>query len=222
VGTEAEGALLPATLEGPAARGIKLLRAMVLRRMQPRGWNTLAVVSPAPGDGRTFIASNLAIAIAAENDLTALLVDLDLRKPVVHERFGVSPAAGIADCLDGSAPLSAALLAVEEYPGLVLLPGRDPVARSSEALGSQRARALFRELKDRYVNRFVIYDLPPVLSGDDAVVFASQADAVLVVVGDDRTRRNELVQCLELLQHVPVLGTVLNASQPGRRPPGQR
>jgi Mrp family chromosome partitioning ATPase len=180
--------------------------------MTKHGWNTLAVVSPGHEDGTTFVAANLAVAVAAEHNLTSLLVDLDLRSPRLHERFGVDGTVGVEDCLAGRAQVADALVAPEDYPGLVLLPARVPVRGSSELLGGQRARALFRELKERYVNRVVIYDLPPVLASDDALVFAPQADAVLVVVGDHRTRREDLVRCLDLLQHVPLLGTVLNGS----------
>ncbi len=218
-----ESGLLPANLAGVAGHGTKMLRAMIMQRMKQRGWNTLAVVSPGANEGKTFVAANLAIAIAADPNHTALLVDLDLKQPRVHSRFGVTPQAGVEECLAGRQPLSAALLGLEEYPGLVLLPCHAPVTQSSELIGSQRAVSLFRELKERYVNRFVIYDLPPMLAGDDAVVFAAHADAVLVVVGDNRTRRVELTRCLELLQHVPVLGTVLNGStgKAGAPPPSR-
>jgi Mrp family chromosome partitioning ATPase len=190
-----------------------MLRAMVMQRMRANGWNTLAVVSPARDEGKTFVATNLAIALAAEPDQTALLVDLDLQEPSVHLLFGVMPEAGVGDCLAGRAPVSSALLALEVYPGLVLLPGKHSVAQSSELLGGQRARALFREIKGRYLNRVVIYDLPPMLTSDDALVFAPQADAVLVVIGENRTERADLIRSIELLRDVPVLGTVLNGVQ---------
>ncbi len=183
---------------------------MVMQRMRAHGWNTLAVVSPARDEGKTFVAANLAIALAAEPDQTSLLVDLNLQEPSIHRLFGVMPDAGVGDCLAGHARVSSALLAPEEYPGLVLLPGKHAVAQSSELLGGNRARALFREIKERYVNRVVIYDLPPMLTSDDALVFVPQADAVLVVIGDNRTQREDLIRCIELLRDVPVLGTVLN------------
>jgi Mrp family chromosome partitioning ATPase len=204
--------ILDAGLTGLLGHGLRVLRAMVLQRLRQRGWNTVAVLSPAPNDGKTFVATNLAIAIAAERDSTALLVDVDLRSPSVHTRFGLEPEVGIEDCLAGRSPVAAAMLAPEPYPGLVLLPARAPVPQSSELLGGLHARALFRELKQRYANRYIIYDLPPMLAGDDALVFASQADAALVVVGDNRTHRHDLLRCLEMLGDVPVLGTVLNGS----------
>ena len=59
----------------------------------------------------------------------------------------------------------------------------------------------------------MIYDLPPMLGSDDALTFAPQVDAVLVVVGDERTKREELMRCFELIREIPVVGTVLNGSR---------
>jgi Mrp family chromosome partitioning ATPase len=87
------------------------------------------------------------------------------------------------------------------------------VEHSSELISGAGARALFREIKERYANRIVIYDLPPVLATDDAISFLPQVDAALMVVGDGRTHREDLLRCLELLRDTPILGTVLNGSR---------
>jgi len=208
-----EGGLLLPGMVGAAAHSFKMLRTQVMQRMKSRGWNTLAVMSAAPDEGKTFVATNLAIAIAADPDSTALLVDLDLRAPRLHRRFGFEPDAGVEDCLRGEAELAAALVNPEGYSDLLLLPARGPVEHSSELLASSRARSLIREVKERYTNRVVIYDLPPMLGSDDALTFAPQVDAVLVVVGDERTKREELLRCFELIREIPVVGTVLNGSR---------
>ena len=211
-----EARLLLPGMVGDASHGFRILRTQVLQRMLKRGWNTLAVLSPGPDEGKTFTAINLAIAIAAHRDSTALLVDLDLRFPRIHRRLGFLPAVGIEDCLRGEAQLQDALVAVEGYPGLMLLPARAQVEHSSELISSASARALFRKIKDRYTNRIVIYDLPPVLATDDAISFMPQVDAALMVVGDGRTRREDLLRCLDLLRGTPILGTVLNGSRSER------
>ena len=208
-----ESRLLLPGMVGEAAHGFRLLRTQVLQRMRQRGWNTLAVLSAGPDEGKTFTAINLAIAIAAQPDSTALLVDLDLRFPRIYRRFGFLPTVGIEDCLRGEAALGDAIVAVEGYPGMMLLPARGPVEHSSELISSASARALFRSIKERYANRIVIYDLPPVLATDDALSFLPQVDAALMVVGDGRTHRDDLLRCLEMLRDTPILGTVLNGSR---------
>jgi len=208
-----ESRLLLPGMVGEAAHGFRLLRTQVLQRMRQRGWNTLAVLSPGPDEGKTFTAINLAIAIAADPDSTALLVDLDLRFPRLYRRFGFLPKVGVEDCLRGEAQLSDAIVAVEGYPGMMLLPARGPVEHSSEMISGAAARAFFRSIKDRYPNRIVIYDLPPVLATDDALSFLPQVDAALMVIGEGRTHREDLLRCLELLRDTPILGTVLNGSR---------
>jgi protein-tyrosine kinase len=206
--------LLAPGVVGDAAHAFKMLRTQVLQRLRSRDWNTLAIVSPAPDDGKTFTAINLAIAISGDSNVTSLLVDLDMRHPSVHERFGIAPRRGVAEYLLGEAELNEVLVHPQGYERLLLMPGSaTPVHNSSELLSSERAQRLFREVKQRYQNRIVLYDLPPVLGADDALSFMPQVDAALVVVGDGRTKRDDLLRLFEILRDVPVIGTVLNGSR---------
>jgi protein-tyrosine kinase len=205
--------VMSADAVGPVGPAFKMLRTQVLQRIRSRNWNTLAVVSATPGDGKTFTAINLAIAIAGDPNHTALLTDLDFHHPSVHKRFGIQPTFGIEDCLRGDSTISDALVSPQGYRKLLLLPARGPVPDSSELLASERSRRVVRELKDRYPNRIVLFDLPPVLGGDDALAFAPQVDAVLMVVGEERTRREDLLRSFEILRNIPIVGTVLNGSR---------
>jgi protein-tyrosine kinase len=205
--------VMPADASGPTGHAFKMLRTQILQRMQQQGWNTLAVLSPAPDDGKTFVAINLAIAIAGDTNHTALLVDFDLRSPSVHQRFGFQPDFGVEQCLRGEAPLAEALVNPQGYRKLLLLPALGPVSNSSELLASERTRKLTSEVKSRYPDRVVLFDLPPVLGHDDALAFAPQVDAALVVVREEHTRREDLLRCFEILRNIPVIGTVLNDSR---------
>jgi capsular exopolysaccharide synthesis family protein len=196
---------------GAGIGAYKMLRTQVLQRMVAKGWNTLAITSPALGDGKSLTAINLAISLARELHHTVLLVDLDLRNPTVHTYLGITPEHGIDDFLVRGVPLSEVLL----HPGidrLVVLPVRAPIKNSSEVLASPRMGALVDELKTRYRSRFVLFDLPPVLAADDALSFAPHVDCVLLVAREGKTTRDELQHALELLKDVSVLGTVLNAA----------
>lgn len=205
--------VMPADCSGPTGHAFRMLRTQVLQRLRQRNWNTLAVVSPTSGDGKTYIATNLAVAIAGDTNHTALLVDFDLRNPSVHQRFGIEPEIGVEQCLRGEAAISDALINPQEYRKLLLLPARGPVKDSSELLASERTRQFMREVKERYANRVALFDLPPVLGADDALAFAPQVDAALIVVGEERTHREDLLRCLEILRNIPIIGTVLNVSR---------
>jgi Mrp family chromosome partitioning ATPase len=205
--------VLPADAVGPAASAFKMLRTQVLQRLRERNWNTLAVMSATPNDGKTFTAINLAIAIAGDSNHSSLLVDFDLRNPSVHQRFGLTPTIGVEQCLRGEANVTDALVNLVDYPRMSLLPAREAVSHSSELISGARARQIVRALKQRSPSRIVLFDLPPVLGADDALAFAPQVDAALIVVGEEHTRREDLLRCFEILGKIPVIGTVLNGSR---------
>jgi Mrp family chromosome partitioning ATPase len=204
--------ILPGGAGGPFGGPYKMLRTQVLRRLDKLGANSVAIVGTAPGTGKTLTAINLAIAISAELQRTALLVDLDLRNPSVHRRLGFEPRIGIEDCLRRGSPLRDAMVRLVGYERLVVLPARETCVDSSELLSSDRTREVIDELRKRYSNRVLVFDLPPVLQADDALAFVRHVQSGLMVVSEGRTRRDDLVRAVELLRDLPILGSVLNGS----------
>lgn len=152
--------IISAGAGGPIGSPYKMLRTQVLRRMEQLGASTLAVLSPTEGAGKTLTAINLAIAIAAETGRTALLVDLDLRNPSVHRRFGFKPDLGVEKCLLSRHPVQDAMVKIAGYERLTVLPASLRVDNSSELLTDQAAAQLVEELRTRYANRIIIFDLP--------------------------------------------------------------
>jgi Mrp family chromosome partitioning ATPase len=187
-------------------------RTQVLQRLERHGLNSLAVVSPMSGEGRTLTAINLAMSIADDPDRTAMLVDLDLWSPSVAARLGVAWSTGVADCLAGRRDPAEVMFRVEDCPKLVVMPGGPGTRLPSELLAGDAARRLSEEWRSRYANRIVIYDLPPLLATDHAIAFLPNVQAALLVVDEGCTRRDDLARCMELLRDTPVLGTVLNRS----------
>lgn len=205
--------ILPPGASGPHGGAYRMLRTQVLRRLDQLHANTIGIVSATRGDGKTLTAINLAIAIAADPARTALLVDFDLRAPSVHRRFHHEPACGVEECLQRHTSVRDAMFKVAGYERLTILPAKAPFDLSSELLASPRTGELVAELRSRYANRIVIFDLPPVLQTDDALAFASHLQAALLVVGERRTRRDDVTRTLQLLGDVTFVGTVLNASR---------
>ena len=194
--------------DDPISDVYRILRTQVLLRMRQEGWTTLGVTSPTAGCGSTLTAVNLAISIAQDVNHTVLLVDLDLRNPSLHRYFLDENVPGLSDYL-----LNDELPQLLFNPGidrLVVLPGNRPISDSSEFLTAPKMRALFEELKARYEQRVVIYDLPPVLSSDDVLVAAHHLDALMLVIEDGQTKQDELRRSLALLQGTNLLGTVMN------------
>lgn len=194
-----------------AADAYRMLRTRVIQRMRDNGWNSLMVVSPGPSAGKSLTAVNLAISLAREVTHTVLLVDLDLRRPSIHKFFGHEPVHGIVDYLKKEVPLPD-ILFNPSVDRLVVLPGKDREINSSEALSAPRMLDLIAELKARYPERIVIFDLPPVMATDDAIAFAPNVDCALVVVENGNTNRDDLATTYDLLRGTRVIGSVVNKS----------
>jgi protein-tyrosine kinase len=205
--------ILPPGSSGPLGGPYKMLRTQVMKRLDQLQANSLAVISAASGAGKTLTAINLAIAIASDAGRTALLVDFDLRNPNIHRRFGFEPRIGIEECLVSGRPIHEAMFKVVAYERLTILAARAPTGNSSELLRSQRAIDAMTEMRARYADRVLIFDLPPVLQADDALAFSKYVQAGLLVVGEGRTKREDVTRTLELLHELPIVGTVLNGSR---------
>ncbi|MEW8137648.1 MAG: CpsD/CapB family tyrosine-protein kinase [Candidatus Thiodiazotropha endolucinida] len=190
----------------------KVLRTHVLQRLKANQWNSLAITSPNEGCGKTLTSINFAISLAREVNHSVLLVDLDLRRPSIQHYFFQDEQPGISEYLTEDVELSEVLF----NPGLdrlVILPGNKPFSNSSEMLSSPKMVQLVEDLKNRYPNRMVIFDMPPVLSCDDVIAFSPYIDAVMLVIEEGVTRKDEIKRALELLDDSNILGTVLNKSK---------
>lgn len=190
---------------------IRLLRTQVLRDMAQNNFKTLGITSPSYGDGKTTIAINLAISMAMDVKQTVLLVDLDLRKPCLAQYLGLPPSLpGLTQYLSGKADLSSCLQRLP-YERLVVLPVGSKILRSSEVLGQPRMAALADEMKNRYPDRLIIYDMPPLLAQDDPLAFMPNIDAALLILRDGVTKAEDIKRCFDILGNTHVIGTVLNS-----------
>lgn len=189
----------------------RILRTRVLQSLNGNHWKSVAVTSPATGSGKTLTAINLAISLAREINRTVLLADFDLRHPSIHRYFGYEPEFGLGDYLYRDAPLERILFS-PSIDRLVILPGRESIHNSSETLRSPKMISLVEELKGRYAERIVIFDLPPILAVDDALTFSPYTDAMLMVAENGATQRQDLETALDILKNTPMIGTVLNKS----------
>lgn len=193
----------------PHADVFRVLRTNVLRQMRERNWTSLAIVAPTAECGKTFVTANLGVALALEVNQTVLIVDADLRNPQVGWYFGLEIEKGLLDYLQEGVPVEE-LLVNPGFERLVLLPGRRSTSISSELLSLPNMVALVHELKTRYQSRIVLFDLPPLLLSDDALLFMPQFDACLLVVEDGKTTPDEARRSLAMLEGTQLAGVVLN------------
>ena len=188
------------------------LRTQILQKMEENNWRTIAVVSPTPQSGKTLVSINLAISIAHQPQKTAILVDFDLRRPKVASYLGIHTEKSMNDYLQDKAPLKDVMV----NPGidrLVIVPTMKPVLKSAETLSSKKVADLITELRDRYDSRIVIFDCPPVLNSDDAMVLLPQVDCILLVIANGMSTQSEIEETLHHLPKDNLLGVVLNKAE---------
>jgi protein-tyrosine kinase len=187
----------------------KLLRTHILHRTKRENRNTLMFTGPLPNEGKSLTAINLAIAISQKVGQTVLLVDGDLRNPSIHRYLDLPAGPGLIDFLTSEYPIADSLVHPEGLANLVVLPAGSSTIESAELLSSPRMLELVKELKHFYPDRYVLFDLPPLLYAD-SLAFAPLVDGIILVVEAGKTPREEIVHSLELLKEFPVLGFVLN------------
>lgn len=189
----------------------RFLRTQILQAMDKHGLKTIAISSPRYGDGKSTTAINLAVSISQDLKQTVLLVDLDLRKPSLEGYLNLTVNRGLTDYLQEKASVADCLIRLP-FERLSVFPAGKPIDASSETLGSPEMGKLASELKSRYDDRIIIYDMPPLLEQDDPLVFLPHVDSVLLIAREGVTTAQELKRSLDILQSAKIIGVVLNAA----------
>lgn len=178
------------------------------------------ICSPHPGEGKTFCAVNLALAIAAEKDSEVLLVDADFAKPSVLSVLGLPGGRGFMDALADPTIRVEDCVIGTDIPGLWVLPAGNPTNADSEYLSSGRTAEVLDRLTRGAPNRVVIFDSPPALAASPAAELAKYAGQALLIVRADQTGQSALEDAISLLSDCPDIKLLLNAarfSPSGRR-----
>jgi len=192
------------------AESFKMLRNQLLQRMRSRDQRVIAVTSARVIEGKSLAAMNLAQAIAADFDSSALLIDADLQGKGLQTLLDLDGTPGLSDHLVDAAPLSS-LLINPAIDRLVILPaGSRATEQSSELLASRGMAAMIQEMRARYDERVLVVDLPPVLESADALAFLPLADTTLVVVEEHGTRIDDMAAMSELLSPFELAGCLMS------------
>jgi len=191
------------------AEQFRKLRTHILKLNMSNPPRTIMVTSATEGEGKTFVAANLAAGIAHDLHFHALLVDCDLRSPSLSNWFGVQNGHGLSDYLVGRGNLSE-LLAKTTMDKLMILTGGSAQEKPAELIGSKKMEALVHELKSRYNDRYIIFDATPLLATTEPELLARLVDGILIVVRANVTPRETIKQAIASLDPKKILGFVLN------------
>ena len=172
----------------------------------------IMVSSSRPGEGKTFCAISLAMSIASERDLTVLLIDADVAKPDIPKSLGFKAERGLVDLIqDESLELSDVMLRTQ-LDNLSILPAGKPHHLATELLASDRMGRIVKDISERYPDRIIILDSPPVLLSSIAGVLALHVGQILYVVEADKTTETALDNALPLVSSCKNINLLLNKS----------
>jgi len=180
----------------PACATFDMLRTKLLRLMRRNGWTSIGVTSPTSGCGKTTTSLNLAFSFA-QLELRVLLIDLDLRRPAVARQIGLSRPHSMAEVVQGTRPAAEGFVRCGD--NLAIGSGTVANRNSADVLLSAATARGIEDIRRRFTPDVLIYDLPPMLVGDDVLAFMPHLDCVLLVVGAEVSRLDEVDMCLSEL-----------------------
>lgn len=202
--------VLATATTGPIAESIRALRTRVLHPPMGRVPKSLLVTSASPKEGKSFICANLGISLAQGVDNYCLLVDCDLRKPTQHALFGLNNKAGLTDYLQHKKKLPE-LLVPSGVEKLSILQAGPRSINPSELMGSASMTSLVDELAERYDDRIVLLDSPPLYAASETAILAQHVDGVILVVRYGESRREYVKALVDAIGRDKIVGVVFNA-----------
>ncbi|MHB0989847.1 MAG: XrtA-associated tyrosine autokinase [Burkholderiales bacterium] len=176
--------------------------------------NLIMITSSLPGEGKTFCAINLAMSISMEMDKTVLLVDADVAKPSLMKNLGLdNDKKGLLDLLQDNTLGVSDVLMKTNVANLTVISAGQYVPHATELLASDAMAKLLEELAQRYHDRIILFDSPPLLVTTESSVLAKHMGQIVVVVEAERTPQSALQNALALIEFCNLTGVVLNKSQ---------
>lgn len=172
--------------------------------------NLIMISSARPNEGKTFVSLNLALSIALEQDKTVLLVDADVLRPSLNRELGVEETDGLIEYLLNDECQVSDVIFNTNIDKLKIIPAGRPHHLSNELLASEKMAALATELANRYPDRVVIFDCPPLIGVTETLVLSSLMGQALVVVEESKTSIANIKEATEALHEDIAVGIVVN------------
>ena len=193
----------------PCHYAFNLLRTKIFKAMKAHGWSSLAVLSPTAGCGKTTVSLNLALTMARQAGCRTVLIDLDLKKSAMAKVLGAQAKSSIGHYLEGKAEAEECFIQITD--NLFVGINSHAVKFSSEVMQDQRLNDFLVKMRELLRPNVIIFDLPPLLSSDDAIAFLPRVDCSLLVIAAGKTTATEVDECeRQAIAAGNYLGVVLN------------
>ncbi len=199
--------------DAPVTEEYRKLKSLILKLLKKEdNHNTIMVTSSESGEGKSLTSINLSLVLAQEYNHTVLLVDADLRMPMLQTYLGIKPTYGLSDCIMDGIDASRAITPTS-MPGLSFLAAGKRTNKPAEMISSNKMKALMHEIKHRYPDRLIIIDTPPALLFSETHILSSYVDGILFIVKEG-VSASSVRAALDVLKESPLLGIVYNDAHP--------
>lgn len=215
----ASGLLVPQVSRSQLADEYRVIKRPLIANAMGKGampiqnGNLIMVTSALPGEGKSFTAINLAISIAMEMDNTVMLVDADVARPSVLNMLGLPPASGLLDVVDKNSVDISGVLLRTNIEKLSILPSGTQHPRATELLASDAMVRLLDDMANRYSDRIIIFDSPPLLLTTEARALATHMGQIVIVVNAENTAQAAVKQAVDAIEACPIKMMVLNQAR---------
>lgn len=194
----------------PTAEAFRLLGVRLRHLRRQRSLKSLLITSTIPEEGKSLVAANLACTLALGTQERTLLLEGDLRRPTLSEKFGLGRNPGLCECLKGERSLATIIYQLEGL-NLWIMPAGSTPSNAQELLQSGRLSSLMDELALWF--DWIIIDSPPVLPLADTSVWMRLADGILLITRQGITEKQQLQRGLEALEQKKLIGALVNSSK---------
>ncbi len=204
--------VVSAERKDPAHVSFDMLRTRLLLAMRENGWTRVAISSPTSGCGKTFVAANLAVALARRSSCRTVLMDMDLRNPSLSDVMGVNSPEAMESYLKGHVSPEDFLVRVGDNLALGL--ADKSVENPAELMQEVMTGDVIDEISDLFCPEMMIFDIPAILEHDDLMAFLPNVDGVIFVVGGGKSCADDVLQAERSLAGIkPLLGVILNRAE---------
>jgi protein-tyrosine kinase len=215
-GKFSESLVMISSPDSPDAENFRILRGQILFPRDHQVPRSILVTSTFPSEGKSFVASNLAVAIAMSVDQYVLLIDADMRRGMIHRMFGIKNVLGLRDYLKGGKGVDE-LIVKTGVQKLSILPAGTMARNPAELITSNMMARFLAEAKERHKNDFIIIDSPPTQITAEVKFLVQFVDAVLFVVMANKTPKRDAQKAMEGLGGDKILGVVFNGYDQPRK-----
>lgn len=194
---------------GKGSTDFDVLRTRILQQAKANNWRRIAVTSPTPGCGKSTMVLNLGFSLARQHDQRTILADVDMRRPSLAKKLGITDKLRFSRVLAGQEPFEDNARRLDN--NLIISTNTQSVSGAAELLQSDAAALALDEISARYDPTIMLFDTPPLLAGDDTMAFLSKVDAVILLAAAEHSSIKQIDACeRDIASQTNVMGIVLN------------